>query len=309
MKKKYLSLIACIGFLISGLSGISPALAAETNIVGSTFENGYSEYELLRSYEELSDDQLAELGLSSEEITDFRSMTLEERVLERAQLPRDVLSRLGYNNDQIELLKGYDGSEITDESAMVQVFSEFSYNADISNTADGNGVEVTYDWSWSSKPFFCRQDVIAFTWEMANPASNKIGTKVKEKEAEVSYIAAYTGLGNPESYTEDLNIDTSTSNQAIVNIPMWVIKVYMQNNVGYWCKEGSISLTIEKTVSSSSYDALQLLAKYGHAVIVGDFSVDITSLSISFSPAAVINTHGVYRVNINKYGNKTYPSA
>ena len=69
-----------------------------------------------------SNEDLQNRGMSEDQIDLIKSDAIENELLEKAALSVDELSKLGYDNNQIAILKNYDGQAIEDAPELRGVF-------------------------------------------------------------------------------------------------------------------------------------------------------------------------------------------
>ncbi len=120
MMKKILSFSLSLA-LIFALS--LPAFAASSGPDIPTEPAAYSvtvnEYDVYVDARNTSNEDLQNRGMSEDQIDLIKSDAIENELLEKAALSVDELSAMGYDNNQIAILKNYDGQAIEDALSCV----------------------------------------------------------------------------------------------------------------------------------------------------------------------------------------------
>jgi len=130
--KRLFSVLMVIAFLAISLptAGVVLATSMETQeanpsgeIAEETIlsESVYSEGLQYVERKGMTDEELKEQGLSDQQIEEIRSLSYEERLLERASYSDEQLTAMGYTSEQIQILREYDGSPLTETSAVLEV--------------------------------------------------------------------------------------------------------------------------------------------------------------------------------------------
>ena len=78
------------------------------DIVLQTIE--YTDYERINQLKSMTDMELFAVGLTESDIEEIRNFSYENALLERAAHSHDELIGMGYTEEEIRLLKEYDGS-------------------------------------------------------------------------------------------------------------------------------------------------------------------------------------------------------
>jgi len=294
--KKFISLVLiCIAIITSFTMAFADTeLLTNNSIV-------ISELELISELRTKSDFELEELGLSKDDISIIKSDYAEKELLRRSKLPIDEMKGLGYSDEQISLLKKYDGSELTKGSVYLAL-SSTCLGSFSSGTCSGSNIRVRYNWNWTSAPFFNMTDKIAFRWQAVKPNGSYADATVTYSKALAKYYRVTTGVYDSSKdtyYSASLNNIDKT---AIFNIPM--IK-----DDNYWAKSGTVYMYFYAD-GNFTFNYINVGAAYGHKILSGSITVSFpvsTNSWFSFSPSSRVTqeTDSSGRVysngNVNNY--------
>jgi hypothetical protein len=126
---------------------------------------------------------LRKAGYSSKEIDASRTYEAENKVLALGSLSEDKLSDMGYNKDQIELLKTYNGKPLEEAPQMASALATMSVTITAGSCTTQN-ITAHLNWEWDSAPaLYAYNDSVAVSFEAYNSDSQKIG---------VTYNSGYT---------------------------------------------------------------------------------------------------------------------
>lgn len=241
-----------------------------------------NEYDILKTYQSLSDTKLQAMGYSNSDIQELRSFSLEESIYERSLLPTNELIKMGYTNEQIAILREYNGEEITPNSdvyALLATMSTYIGKTSLTSTK----AQLYYSWSWSVLPTFTGTDAFAVSWLGADANSYPI-TMVKT--ASSAYVNYY--IGSIYSTTTNLSTNTSINTLKSSDFPM-------KKSDGSWAKVGELSFTIQPGSGSSNLYSVEVQGAYAHstATFTGSIGISATgTLAFSFTPSNKITEYG-----------------
>lgn len=158
----FLSLSAIFSFTLpANAVSLEPNLASQTY---SSSEYTISEYDYIASMDALSDQELADLGYTSENIKIIRNAdsVLDNEIERLNTLPDANLATLGYSDEQIDLIRTYNP-----ETATAAERSLLGGNCDVTVTIDnytGTTGRVTTEFVWTTQPAFKMIDILATSW-------------------------------------------------------------------------------------------------------------------------------------------------
>ena len=185
---KRISVISIVLAIVMVFPFTSYAKKEEENAKSITI----SEYDMYLDVVNKSTSQLKAEGYTTDEIYLLRNQPFEQMLLERAALPVDILRGYGYNDNQIKLLKEYDGSMISTNSPIMYAISNFTGTVATSGYT-ATSVTLRYTWQWSSRPLFNYKDAAAIVWNASDSSGYKILTDIISSECYVAYRNTTTG--------------------------------------------------------------------------------------------------------------------
>lgn len=253
----------------------SAPIDAELMLPEDTFYNEGAAYIASKA---MTDQELLDAGLTKIQLEELRAFSMEDALLERAQLPTDTLRAYGYTDEQIVLLKEYDGSPLTANSAVLAATSDCVGTYDIGNYSTSS-IGLTYTWTWSIVPLVKMEDTVVVAWEGVRKPDNLYFDLTPSTN--IMYLHFYnmtTGAraSSQDSFVQGLHV--STQNYTSFRFDM------TKNDNYYWAKEGVVYLTLYPDSSTSPINYIDLGAGYGHQTLVGSYTFSVSpSLEVSFS--------------------------
>lgn len=240
---------------------------------------------------EATSQDLAELNISEETAQEIADTNIEQAYYDRAQLSEEQLAGLGYTDEQISILKQYDGSTITANSPILKASASCTGTASKVSTSTSK-IAFKYSWSWSSAPVYMHTDKVAVKWQAYNSNSSAIDVTNKQ-----STSVNYYWMNGKYNTAKSISTPTlSTFNGCSANIPVQEPKELNGEANFIWAKSGSTTVTLSKSNSNISY--IKFSGSYGHLQlsIATSISVDVgAGISISFSPNSVTKTATITR--------------
>ena len=283
MMKKVLSLILALVLIMT----MSVTAFAENNvtITGKNSNNILqSEAELILLKEAGNEKALEEKGFSKEEVKKIMETDFHALLLERAALPYETLRNYGYNEEQIAILKNYNGEEITKDSPVLKATAVVSATPNL-NTYGRSAIGVRLDWSWNVRPVYGMQDALAIKWKTILKGGSIGEGRATNAYAFVKYYNVSTGSLD---HVKNIGADTSVYNEtADIKFPM--IEVTENES---WAKQGSFYLKIEPTAENAQLDHITLYPSYGHKIgsCTISFYIDADTVFPIFSPKTKMTT-------------------
>ena len=121
----------------------------------------------------------------------IKSDAIENELLEKAALSVDELSKLGYDNNQIAILKNYDGQAIEDAPELRGVFAGMTAKF-FKSSASTSSLKVRVFWEWSNAPALAGDpitDLIAMRWQGTNTGGRPLNVAFNSSKssANVNY--------------------------------------------------------------------------------------------------------------------------
>lgn len=258
----------------------------------------YNEIEEVLQMREATPQELHKMGISQEKANEIAELDIESAYYERAQLPESQLRAYGYTDEQIAVLKAYDGSKITSDSPVVAAAASCTGSAS-KVSASTSKIAFKYTWTWSSAPVFMRTDKAAVKWKAYNSNSVEIDVNCS-RSTTVSYywlsLGSYNSAKNPTTSLINMNEGCSA------DIVMQYAKENNGNADSIWAKKGTTTVTLTKSSTNISY--IKFSGSYAHARMVCNpgISVEGDGISISFAPAENLATHATVNKKLTSSG-------
>lgn len=295
ISKSFLSFLLIFGCMTASTTAFAASAPAQAEQTAPAADSSAPELELdvvpiqLTYYNEIEEvlrmrdatpEELKKLNISEQTAEEIANIDIEDAYYERAQLPEEQLRAYGYTDEQIAILKAYDGSAITADSPVVAAAASCTGTAS-KVSASTSKIAYKYTWTWSSAPVFMRTDKVATNWAAYNSSSSPIDVS-NSQSTSVKYYWLSTGGYN---ITKTISTPTSSSFKGCsADITMQYAKERNGNADSIWAKSGSTTVTLTKSGSNISY--IKFAASYGHAKIkLASISVSASGLSISFGPS------------------------
>lgn len=263
LSKKMISTVTA--FIIVFLS-CTTTYASDLNYNSNQLETEYSK--LLDSLDNTQSIQVKEsdllIGLiNTNQIT---RAELNNQLFQLSNLTSDELQNIGYNMDQINLIKNYDGnSDALMYTSRASALITFRYGLAGSSNSKKR-IKVAFDIRWSSCPFFTFTDSFGIGWIAADSNSKEIMTETLNAFGESSIYSA-----DDTSYlgSRVISLDTN-SNGIVTGNP-----VIGSANGGYTKLMGG---TFDVQTQSGSYNiqTIQIYIAYAHTYFTLTPSASVT---------------------------------
>lgn len=254
----------------------------------------------------LTDKQLKSKGLSDEEITELRSFSYENALLERASYGDSQLHAIGYTDDQIEILRAYDGSTLTEDSPVLAATAvctgTFQFNGYDSSTRK---LSIIYKYTWNVQPVFNRDDSIAVSWRTVDPSAYIISSSATYKVASIYYYSTTTG-----NYYKSINYTPnpmSGFDGYIAKYPLLInVPLQADETIAAWGKSGYFRITLlpdgnntinmAKVYGAVAHSQLEIISALGYTV------GSVAPWSFTFTPAIEYKTVAAANYTITNSG-------
>lgn len=276
---KFKSFLTLLMLAIVIIVSAVPVCAAETVMVKDEYTFTTNEYDMLIEIQNTSSEELKARGYSAKDIEEVKSIVIEDELMERAALSIEELESLGYTESQIQLLKGYDGSSLSENPEMRGVFADLNGTLSKVNVTN-KSARAQFLWTWSNAPVFDGSvitEVVSCGYAAVNTDSIPYTVKPNYTSCTVSYYNGSTRV--------DVDNPTVTRVGAwqslTVEFPMG--KVISGENC--WAKTGSLNVEVIEQSVVNKLSAAAFLFEYGHpGFVVSDpyITVSITSTGIGF---------------------------
>ncbi|MBQ6294096.1 MAG: hypothetical protein IJK77_09630 [Lachnospiraceae bacterium] len=265
-KKTVRRMALLIAFAIL-LSGFELAAYAREMLNGRA--TTINEYDYLLNMKERSDSELFDEGYTSEDINSIRHLedAYSNHLRQFMVLDDAALSNLGYSNEQIMILRSFNGSEEQIRALAATLFFDLYIDFVTWSQADNRtNARLCYDFSWNGVPLIKTRDIVAVSWN---------DWTINGTLSYITYVSI-TGTGSnlylPATYVPN-NGPTSFGGG---------FKFAMtQNDNYYWAKSGYGIFTLYKNYIRHDLSAY---AEYGHSTVLLNPGFSIPGYgSISFT--------------------------
>lgn len=291
MKKKiFAMLLVCT----MTFAGSVQAIAMEP-----TIQDPGTEGVLIGSFTVNEYDSLVQSGRATD-IASSSDSSIETAVLERAQLPVETLLAYGYSNDEIAILKAYDGSPIEDNPQLRGTFANlngFIYRMDYNDY----GSTVRFSWVWDSAPVLhgsAITDVVTCAWVGVNSTNGPHALRIQSAESicEVDYYQGETFMFRETVDIDDADVNTYVN--ASFNVGSDNVSA-----LSAWAKKGYMDVSVSEAVSVGDLEYSTFVFAYGHQTLTASagFSVSASGISISISPK--FGTEQMYNGSVSTWTN------
>ena len=230
----------------------------EENIIESV---SYSEYDVYKKLMSTSDEVLADEGFSPEEIEEIRSFSLESAFLERAQLDENSLKVLGYTDEQIRILKRYNGEPITDSSEILRAASSCTGELAVYSTS-GTAMYYGYKWTWSSLPLKALGERVALSWRGIDAGGYTINASATSKSGYVNYYSTLTGQLYDQPTLSVRAADIFDGCYADYEMIRYISNA-SDGTTSVWAKEGILNVRIVPD-GSTPFNLIKTYGAIGH---------------------------------------------
>lgn len=243
-----------------------------------------SEYDYIEALQNSSTEDLQEVGITCEDVTDiveefYKSLDL------RAALPNSKLEGLGYTPEEIEILRNY-GRGARLSSIDFRAITGTCTGRITKNSFSTRNVQFTYSWEWDKCPIMTLTDSAAVRWLAYDVQSYTINVNKTSATATIDYY-----YGNSFSYSDAASFEPNLDfNSVNAQFPMIQTK-YLPNivaEIDYYAKAGRVTVSVELPYgTSNSIHNIKVAGLYGHTTLgIGAPSLGVSipaSVSISFT--------------------------
>ncbi|QHI73090.1 pre-mRNA-splicing factor CWC21 [Aminipila terrae] len=283
MKKKVFSIFLTLALSLSmGVTSFASSndLSSDSDVCKSFSINEYDVVTELRSN---SDQDLEEKGYSEDEIKEIRSDEYEQDLLKRSQLSDSELkSEFNYNEEQIEVLKNYEGEPIQEVPEMRAVAA--TCNGTVScPTASSEFIYIKLNWKWTTAPSFRTVDAAAVRWKGTdtggNPLNVALNNNASNSYCTVNYV--YFAGEKPSTSVKKALTVTDSYGKAYSDFAMTKIS---NGDINQWAKSGELQIKVDKT-GTKPIKEVAVCFSYGHSTVSAS-GVSVSwpaGFSISFS--------------------------
>lgn len=274
-------LLCIIGVISVFLSPISVSAATINNDSEVKYE--ISELDYFSELKNCSDRELADRGLSVEQINYIRDFDLVNAIKDRARLSESNLRDFGYNDEEILTLKSIGNRKsVTEEDILKEVRGATLSLVLGSPTTSKSRYSYNFSFKWSSCPIFIKSDLLATTWSATGSNGSSVNVAINKSQSKLT--TKYKSTGGAPSLP-----DQTYKWNYVHEYRAAKLEFDMGQNLGSgmsnWTYYGSGKLVLDAVVSNTIYE-VYLKFGYGHNVVIGAPSVSFSgsgpSIGMSF---------------------------
>lgn len=272
--RKFLSLLSTAIII---LSICSPAAAVETKQekMSSSFE--INEYALIKNLKQTPVELLKNKGYSEKEIEKVTAFSFEDALLKRAQLPESELYEIGYNAEQVYLLKSYDGGSLENNPQMEKAF--FRLTGKITPVkVSKNSMSVKFEWEWENAPVFSHPifgitDVVSCSIFATDDDGMSCAAYVNDISCRIEY---YQRNG---SFIETEYFPVTETNERGDKELKFKMGKFFGAKAG-WAKKGMMTASAKEVVDVNRLYSITFGFKYGHTILLGEPTLGILPIPV-----------------------------
>ena len=218
----------------------------------------------------------------------------KEEFDKRAAMPSEILSGMGYSDEEIAMLESYRKGEIPFETAAIATEAALASSL-VCTTHSSDRYIVQYTWEWDKTPLGLGEDSFSMGLYGINASSVGIVTKLNSASLTVRYYytdGTYYKIEAPSKTTSANSVSASFDS-------------YKQDSTGsrwVWAKKGTLIMNISPAVNGVALAAVRAAGEYGHsdkrtATVNVSVSVNMLTgtitMSYSVAPSsASVKIHG-----------------
>lgn len=294
--KKFLSIILSLAMVFS-LSATAFAAENTSTQIGVTYTN---EYDYLVMLQNSTPEELAELGMTQEDVTATVN-AFYEAIAERATLSDETLIGYGYTPDEIDTLRAYNPvSRATVAAADLRAITGTLTGTIKLNNCGTKYATFRYEWSWDHSPIMTLKDSAAMRWIGYDSNGYELDLTKTSETVNIDY---YWGTTYEFSRTgsQEANLEFNAINVQFEESELFQSSTTMTEEA--YAKKGSIKVSLQVDSSvNNNINYIKVAALYGHTTIGPNFpSISLSpagSISISFSGNTTIDKIGGHKVKI-----------
>lgn len=241
-----------------------------------------NEYDVYVEVRNTSNEDLQDRGMTEAQIALIKSNAIEDELMDKAALSVAELHEIGYDNDQIAILKNYNGQSLESTPELRGVFADMTAKF-YKSSASTSSLKVRVFWEWSNAPALAGDaitDLIVMRWQGTNTAGQPINVAFNSSKSSAS-MNYYTRSGTYKYYRSATVVCDSPYDHAYAEIP--VSSGEYDNGFSIYAKSGNFYVQVDRTGTNSIKEAAFVFG-YGHTTIVVSPSLSLpASFGVGFS--------------------------
>jgi len=239
-----------------------------------------------------TDEELLESGYTEEDIYEIRNYDYSEDILSLQGFTHDELSEMGYDDAQIQGIYGYDGEEDAIQYATTFGLSsaELTVTYHVFPLDSKRSVQIFYDASWNTGPFFTFNDYLAIAWIACDENSYPIATNVMLESHTVEY---YSDIFNTHYKNGGVEFKKKDTNYRVLKIKMRLDETVEMPGNGdvyetFYARAIKGRIVVKTSADSYNLNNIVVRVGYSHTVftIGAEPSIEVgesVGLGLSFS--------------------------
>ena len=235
--------------------------------VGTIQKNEYEEIKRIKDEDATS---LMKMGMEASTINEIKSFDYEKSLAERSKLEDSELQALGYNKEQINILREFTGTEAQMRALSATITASIYTNGCAyypSSNQSKHNVVVT--WEWNQGPNIFWKDIVGLGWfqgwHISSTSVNKIYYSHCTNDRPIQIVN--------NSFTA---VDTTAAKD------VFDLKGTVYGDLDYmWARRGAIYGNLYKQGNDLNSN---IMVKYGHANVTLTPSVTTSGISLGFTP-------------------------
>jgi hypothetical protein len=192
-------------------------------------------------------------------ISDYeRICNIEQEIKKLSELNDDELQSRGLSDNQILILREYDGSRLENNPQLRTVLATLSVTLSVVSSSS-TAASVKANWSWNSKPLMISIDyyeTVAFRWKAYNSSGAQVAAYYNSSNS-YCYVTYYEGSNVQTTQLESINVGNTGS---------YVFTQYTSGAIyggnSCWAKKGYMVIR----VTGSSFSRVDFGFGYNHGV-------------------------------------------
>lgn len=296
--KKFLILLLCVTISLP-INVFASNENDETEFIENVITYQISEYDEIIKYRNSSSSEIECYQLSNDEYDMYTSNYIENKLMELKNKSDSELYDYGYTDDQISILRNYNGDRLENSPQMRSVMSTL--------TISFSGIyhytylyKVKANWYWSTMPLSfttTNSGTAVFGWLAAGPGGSQIYSKYNISS---SYCTVWY-------YSNGNIVKTYNSPMNVINQFACVSSTHETKLTVGWAKSGEMVLQVNN-VDGGTITEMSYTFGYAHhkATITPSISVSTSldaTVGILFGSGMVCD--GLRSCSYDQYGNFT----
>lgn len=290
MKKWFKKAIAIVLTTTIAMTATMPAFAADSTNISSYTMSEYDMYLDMKSQTPITAQVDNETSVTAAFV---QNGGIEQLLLERAQLSENELKETyGYTNEQIEILKDYDGSPLEQNPQLRAVLAEVSLSI-AKGSVSTSRFTAYISWNWSACPLVILgvEDGLGVALEPLND-DQLLHLRFNQNASycDVTYCRISGSVYQTNRYSLQTDPSAGIYNNAYSQFDSF--RMVENNQITTYAKKGTMCLVTDS--SSDRIDEIGYIFRYGHGtniVLPIEVSINISVFTVTFRNASSTEQH------------------